>query len=44
MNGLADPLLFDGTRRDSVYLQPATFGLLFTQARNSSVENGGVIS
>ncbi|MCW5923525.1 MAG: hypothetical protein KIS77_14370 [Saprospiraceae bacterium] len=35
LNGLAEPAIFDGIMRDSVYLQPATFGFLYAQARNA---------
>ncbi|MBX2889504.1 MAG: hypothetical protein KF734_01130 [Saprospiraceae bacterium] len=40
LNGLAEPAIFDGTRRDSAYLQPATFGFLYIQARNAYVGSG----
>lgn len=40
LNGLAEPAIFDGVLRDSVYLQPATFGFLYMQARNAFVGVG----
>lgn len=39
-NGLAEPAVFDGILRDSVYLQPQTFGFLYVQARNAFVGSG----
>jgi hypothetical protein len=40
VNGFAEPAVFDGIIRDSVYLQPATFGFLYVQARNGYVGTG----
>ncbi|MBX2889508.1 MAG: hypothetical protein KF734_01150 [Saprospiraceae bacterium] len=40
LNGLAEPAIFDGVFRDSVCLQPATFGFLYVQARNAYVGTG----
>jgi len=40
VNGFAEPAIFDGVLRDSVYLQPATFGFLYVQARNAFVGTG----
>ena len=39
-NGFVEPALFDGILRDSVYLQPLTFGFLYVQARNAYVGTG----
>jgi len=39
-NGFAEPAIFDGIQRDSVYLQPFTFGFLYVQARNAYVGSG----
>lgn len=36
-NGFVEPAIYDGTLRDSVYLQPATFGFLYIQARNAYI-------
>jgi len=41
LSGLAEPGIFDGIRRDSIYLQPMTFGLLYTQAQRSYVGTAG---
>ncbi|MDO8365482.1 MAG: hypothetical protein Q7T20_01710 [Saprospiraceae bacterium] len=40
LNGFAEPAIFDGLLRDSVYMQPATFGFLYMQARNAFVGAG----
>ena len=40
LNGFAEPALFDGILRDSICLQPATFGFLYAQARNAFVGTG----
>ena len=44
LNGFAEPAIFDGILRDSVYVQPITFGFLYTQARNSYVGTGNNLS
>ena len=31
-NGFAEPAIYDGALRDSVYLQPSAFGFLYVQA------------
>gem|GEM_PF-2182442 len=40
LNGLAEPAIFDGIIRDSVYFQPIAFGFLYVQARNAFVGTG----
>ncbi len=40
LNGLAEPAIFDGILRDSLVLQPETFGFLYAQARNAFVGTG----
>ncbi len=40
LNGFAEPVIFDGIIRDSICLQPTTFGFLYVQARNAYVGTG----